>query len=137
MKAQKFTLSAITACFLLGVSGTAAMATGCGDGVLKDETFDGSLVVDSESSCAIISSTVQGDILVTNSDNVLLLNNKVGGKIRIETLTGDFKINRNVEAFVQKNISGRNFTCNNNTAIESFLNFAAKSFQGQCGPQFR
>ena len=88
MKLRKLFLSVATGGLLPGVSGGAAMAEGCGDGVIEGESFDGSLVVSGERSCSIISSTIQGDIRVTDSDNVLLLNNKVGGKIQVVRTDG-------------------------------------------------
>jgi hypothetical protein len=70
MKLQKLLMSTVAGCCLLGVSGGVAMAEGCGDGVLEGESFDSSLVVSDERSCAIISSTIKGDIRVRDTDNV-------------------------------------------------------------------
>jgi hypothetical protein len=70
-------------CLLVGVSGGAAMAEGCGDGVLQNETFDGDLIIFGEESCTIIGSTIGGNLSVRGVGNVLLLNNKVGGNIRV------------------------------------------------------
>jgi len=64
------------------------MADGCGDGVLQNESFDGSLIVRNELSCSIIGSDVKGDIIVRNTANILLLNNKVGGQIRVVRTDG-------------------------------------------------
>lgn len=77
----------IVICFafssLLIFATSAAMSTGCGDGVLQNETFNGNVIVSDEESCAIISSDIKGNLIVRDTDNVLLLNNKVGGRIRV------------------------------------------------------
>jgi hypothetical protein len=156
MKSQKLIRIAAISCVFLGVSGGAAMAEGCGDGLLQDETFEGNLVV-RDQSCSIISSTIEGNLRVINSGYVLLLNNKVGGSIRIrdggvanaiantvfggdlvvrdnhtaniienETLTGNIRVIGNTDALVQKNIATRNLICAENTTLDAFVNFAGK-----------
>jgi len=89
MKFKNFKLSINIAivCIML-LTSSAAMAGGCGDGVLENETFDGNLLVSLESSCAIISSTIKGNLTIKDTDNVLLLNNKVGGRIRVVRTDG-------------------------------------------------
>ena len=72
---------------LLVITSSAAMAEGCGDGVLENESF-GNLLVSLESSCAIISSTINGNLTIRGTDNVLLLNNKVGGRIWVVRTDG-------------------------------------------------
>jgi hypothetical protein len=155
MKTQKLLVIVAISCVLLGVSGGAAMATGCGDGLIQNETFDGSLIIRDEP-CAIISSTINGDVLVFNSDHVLLMNNKIGGSVKVvdsgvanviantvfngqifvgsndvanvienETLGGSIQVNRNINALVQKNLAGKNIHCYSNTTLASFLNHAA------------
>ena len=84
MKTQKLFVIAAVSCLLLGVSGGAAMAEGCGDGVLHNENFDGSLIIANEESCAIIGSNIEGDLSAINVSNLLLLNNKVGGTIWVK-----------------------------------------------------
>ena len=159
MKLQNLLLSAVTAFLFTGTAGGAAMAEGCGDGVLQNESFDGNLVVSDEFSCSIISSDIQGNLRVSDTDNVLLLNNKVGGNIRVvgtdgianviantvfsgnlvvrehgtanvienETLVGNIRVIGNTSALVQKNISGLNLICRENTDLSAFLNFAKAS----------
>ena len=160
MKFKNFTLKRAISYILL-LTSSAAMAAGCGDGVLENETFDGSLIVNDARSCSIISSTIEGNLIVRDTANVLLLNNVVGGRIRVlrtdgregfgvanviantvftgnlvvteyetanvlenETLSGNIRVNGNIEALAQKNISAGNLTCANNTSLRSFLNFA-------------
>ena len=65
-----------------------AELNGCGDGVLRNETFDGTLRVTGDEPCIIIGSTIQGDLRVINLPYVLLLNNKVGGIIRVDGNAG-------------------------------------------------
>ena len=159
MKLQNLLLSAVTAFLFTGTAGGAAMAEGCGDGVLQNESFDGNLVVSDEFSCSIISSDIQGNLRVSDTDNVLLLNNKVGGNIRVvgtdgianviantvfsgnlvvreygtanvienETLVRNIRVIGNTSALVQKNISGLNLICRENTDLSAFLNFAKAS----------
>ncbi len=79
---------------LLVITSSAAMAEGCGDGVLENETFENNLLVSLESSCAIISSTIKGNLTIRDTDNVLLLNNKVGGRIRVVRTDGQEGIGR-------------------------------------------
>ena len=90
MKTQKLFVIAAIVCLLVGVSGGAAMAelNGCGDGVLRGETFDSGLRITGDEPCVIISSTIQGDIRAINLPYVLLLNNKVGGIIRVDGNAG-------------------------------------------------
>ena len=163
MKTQKLLVIVAISCVLFGVSGGAAMAelNCCGDGVLRNETFDGTLRVTGDEPCVIISSTIQGDIRVINLPYVLLLNNNVGGNIEVdgnagngvanviantvlgeglfvrdqeiayvienESLTGDINVNRNIKAFVQKNIAAQDIICRSNTDLSSFLNLAGGS----------
>ena len=91
MRTQKLLVIAAISCVLFGVSGGATMAelNGCGDGVLRNETFDGTLRVTGDEPCVIIGSTIQGDIIVLNLPYVLLLNNKVGGEIRVDGNAGN------------------------------------------------
>jgi hypothetical protein len=89
MKTQKFIVIAAIVCLLVGASGGAAMAEGCGDGVLENETFEGNLVITDELSCSIIGSTIEGNLRVRDTFNVLLLNNKVGGSIRVIRTEGE------------------------------------------------
>ena len=158
MKTQKLLVIVAISCVLFGVSGGAAMAEGCGDGVIYNETIDGTLRVTGDEPCLIISSTIAGDIRVINLPYVLLLNNKVGGEIQVdgnagngvanviantvlgerivvrdheiayvienETLTGNIRVNRNVKAFVQKNIAAQDIRCRENTDLSAFLNLA-------------
>ena len=84
MKSLKLFVSVAVSCLLLGVSGGAAMAEGCGDGVLYNEPFNGNLVITDEESCAIIGNDIPGNLRASNVSNLLLLNNKVGGTIRVE-----------------------------------------------------
>jgi len=44
---------------------------------------------------------------------------------------GNIRVKNNITAVVQKNISGLNFTCRNNTDLDSFFNFAKASLN--CG----
>ena len=164
MKLRMRLMSIVVGLCFLGASVEAALADGCGDGVLQNETFDGNLVISDEFSCSIISSDIHGNLRVRDTANVLLLNNKVGGHIRVirtegregngianviantvfngnlvvreydtanvienETLVGDIRVIGNSIALVQKNISGRNFRCRENTALDSFFNFAKAS----------
>ena len=85
MKTQKLLVIVAISCLLLGVSSGAAMAEleGCGDGMLKDETFNSGLRITGNEPCVIIGCTIQGDIRAINLPFVLLLNNKVGGIIRV------------------------------------------------------
>jgi len=83
MKFQKLFVIAAIVCLLVGVSGGAAMAEGCADGLIQNETFEGNLVITDELSCSIIGSTIMGNLRVRDTANVLLLNNKVGGSIRV------------------------------------------------------
>ena len=88
MKLQKLLVSTAAIGCILGASGGAAMAEGCGDGVLENETFEGNLVVKNELSCSIISSTINGNLRIEDTANVLLLNNKVGGNLRVTRTEG-------------------------------------------------
>jgi hypothetical protein len=88
MKTQKLFLIAAISCMLLGVSAGAAMAEGCGDGVLQGEYFTGNLKITGDH-CTIISSTIAGNLRVINLDNVVLLNNTVGGKIEVDGNAGN------------------------------------------------
>jgi hypothetical protein len=163
MKTQKMLVIVAISCLLLGVSSGAAMAEGCGDGVLLGERFDGTLRVSDETSCTIIGSTIGGDLRIINVDNVLLMNNRVNGLIRVdgqdreansvanvientafggklvvrdyvtanvignETLNkneGDIRVIRNVSAFVQQNLAGRDLICRGNTAVDASYNAA-------------
>jgi DUF4097 and DUF4098 domain-containing protein YvlB len=154
MKSQKLLVIAAIVCLLVGVSGGAAMAGSCGDGLLQNETFDGNLVIRDEP-CSIIGSTINGNLRVINSDHVLLMNNKIGGSVRVrdggvatviantvfggnlvvkdndsahvienETLAGNIRVNFNTSALVQKNISVHDLICRENTSLDSFINFA-------------
>lgn len=69
------------------VTGGAALAEGCGDGVLSNETFDGNLRI-TDDSCSVIGTKIKGNLIVLNSDHILLLNNKVGGIIRVDANAG-------------------------------------------------
>ena len=89
MKTQKLFVIAAIVCLLVGVSGGAAMAEGCGDGVLRNETFDGTLRVTGDEPCVIIGCTIMGDLLVINVPYILLLNNKVYGEIRVDGNAGN------------------------------------------------
>jgi len=84
MRFQKLLLSAATAVLLAGVSAGSAMAEGCGDGVLINESFDDTLRVTDEFSCTIIGSTIGGQLRLINVQHVLLVNNRVDGEIRVE-----------------------------------------------------
>ena len=88
MKTQKLIVMAAIVCLLVGASGGAAMAEGCGDGFLQNETFDGNLLITGDEPCVIIGSTIQGDIRAFNLPYVLLLNNKVGGIILVDGIIG-------------------------------------------------
>ena len=88
MKTQKLIVMAAIVCLLVGASGGAAMAEGCGDGFLQNETFDGSLLITGDEPCVIMGCTIQGDIRAFNLPYVLLLNNKVGGIILVDGTTG-------------------------------------------------
>ena len=83
MKIQKLLVIVAISCLLLGVSSGAAMAEGCGDGLIQNETFDGNLRI-TDDSCTIIGSTIAGNLRVINSDYVVLINNRVGGNIRVD-----------------------------------------------------
>ena len=83
MKTQKLIVIAAIVCLLVGVSGGAAMAQTCGDGVLENETFDDNLVIRDEGSCTITGSTIPGNLRLINVRHVILLNNVVGGNIRV------------------------------------------------------
>ncbi len=83
MKTQKLLVIVAISCLLLGVSSGAAMAEGCGDGLIQNETFDGNLRI-TDDSCTIIGSTIAGNLRVINSDYIVLINNKVGGNIRVD-----------------------------------------------------
>ena len=87
MSFQKLILSAATAFLFAGVSGGAAMAEGCGDGLIQGETIDGNLRI-TDDSCTIVSSTITGNVRVLNSEHVVLLNNKIGGRIRVDGNAG-------------------------------------------------
>ena len=82
MRLHTLIISAAAACLLAGGSG-AALAEGCGDGILVGEYFDGNLVVRDQESCTIIGSVIVGNLRVRNVDNLLLLNNTVGGNLRV------------------------------------------------------
>jgi hypothetical protein len=90
LKIQKLIVIVAIVCLLVGALGGAAMAdlNGCGDGVLKDETFNSGLRITGDEPCVIIGSTIQGDIRAINLPYVLLLNNKVGGIIRVDGNAG-------------------------------------------------
>ena len=83
MRFQNLMVVAAMSCLFLGVSGRAAMAEGCGDGVLLGERFD-TLRVTDEDSCTIIGSTIDGDLRIINVRNVVLINNTVNGLIRVD-----------------------------------------------------
>ena len=83
MKTQKLLVIAAIVCMLVGVSGEAAMAGSCADGVIQNETFDGNLVIRNVTSCTILGSTIEGNLRLINVGNVLLLNNVVGGNLRV------------------------------------------------------
>ena len=89
MKTQKLLVIAAIVCLLVGTLGGAAMAEGCGDGVLKDEVFNSGLTIKGNEPCVIIGCTIQGDIRAINLPYVLLLNNTVGGIIRVDGNAGD------------------------------------------------
>ena len=91
MKTQKLLVIVAISCLLLGVSSGEAMAEleGCGDGMLKDETFNSGLRITGNEPCVIIGCTIQGDIRAINLPFVLLLNNKVGGMIRVDGNAGE------------------------------------------------
>ena len=86
MKTQKLIVIVAISCVLLSLSGGAAMAelNGCGDGQLINETFDGSLRITGDETCAIISCTIGGNIEVLNLPYILLINNRVGGGILVD-----------------------------------------------------
>jgi len=90
MKTQKLLVIVAISCLLLGVSSGAAMAelNGCGDGVLKDETFNNGLRITGDEPCVIIGSTILGDIRAINLPYVLLMNNRVSGIIRVDGNAG-------------------------------------------------
>ena len=83
MKTQKLLVIAAIVCLLVGTLGGAAMAEGCGDGVLKDEVFNNGLRITGDQPCVIIGCTIQGDIRAIDLPYVLLLNNKVSGIILV------------------------------------------------------
>jgi hypothetical protein len=87
MKTQKLFVIAAIVCFLVGVS-SAAMAEGCADGLIQNETFDGNLRI-TDDSCTIMGSTIAGNLRIINSDYVMLLNNKVGGTLRVDGNAGN------------------------------------------------
>jgi len=96
MRFQNLMVVAAMSCLFLGVSGRAAMAEGCGDGVLLGERFD-TLRVTDEDSCTIIGSTIDGDLRIINVDNVLLMNNLVGGLIRVDGRGADESVANVIE----------------------------------------
>jgi len=96
MKLQKLIGIAAIGCMALGASG-AAMAEGCGDGVIQGERFQGTLRVTGERSCTIIGSTIDGDLRIINVDNVLLMNNLVGGLIRVDGRGADESVANVIE----------------------------------------
>jgi hypothetical protein len=156
MKTYKLLVIVAIICLLAGLSSGVAMAEGCGDGLIQNETFSGNLRITNDS-CTIIGSTIEGNLRILNSKYVVLLNNKVGGNLRVdgnagdgvanvvantvfgdrlvvrdmeianvienETLTGDIRVVRNVNALVQKNIAAQDLRCNN-TTTDAFFNFA-------------
>ena len=69
--------------YIVSVGTAIAELEGCGDGVLKDETFNSGLRITGDEPCVIMGSTIQGDIRAINLPYVLLMNNKVGGMIRV------------------------------------------------------
>jgi len=83
MKTHKLLVIAAIVCLLVGTLGGAAMAEGCGDGVLKDEVFNNGLRITGDQPCVIIGCTIQGDIRAIDLPYVLLLNNKVSGIILV------------------------------------------------------
>jgi len=97
MKTQKLIVIAAIVCLLVGVSGGAAMAEGCGDGVIQGERFESTLRVTDERSCTIIGSTIRGDLRIINVDNVLLMNNTVNGLIRVDGREADESVANVVE----------------------------------------
>ena len=97
MKTQKLIVIAAIVCLLVGVSGEAAMAEGCGDGVIQGERFESTLRVTDERSCTIIGSTIGGDLRIINVDNVLLVNNTVNGLIRVDGQETDESVANVVE----------------------------------------
>ena len=97
MKPQKLIVIAAIVCLLVGVSGGAAMAEGCGDGVIQGERFESTLRVTDERSCTIIGSTIGGDLRIINVDNVLLMNNTVNGLIRVDGREADESVANVVE----------------------------------------
>ena len=97
MKTQKLIVIAAIVCLLVGVSGGAAMAEGCGDGVIQGERFESTLRVTDERSCTIIGSTIRGDLRIINVDSVLLVNNTVNGLIRVDGQETDESVANVVE----------------------------------------
>jgi hypothetical protein len=91
MKTQKLLVIVAISCVLYVVSVGTAMAEleGCGDGVLKDETFNSDLRITGDEPCVIIGSTIQGDIRAINLPYVLFMNNRVGGIIRVDGNAGE------------------------------------------------
>ena len=88
MNSQKLIVIVAISCLLLGVSSGAAIAEGCGDGLIQNETFDGNLRI-TDDSCTIIGSTIAGNLRIINSDYVVLLNNRVGGNLRVDGNSGN------------------------------------------------
>jgi hypothetical protein len=88
MKIQKFFVMAAIVCFVVGASVGTAMAEGCDDGFIQNETFDDTLRITGNEPCVIIGCTIQGDIRAFNLPYVLLLNNKVSGIILVDGMTG-------------------------------------------------
>ena len=97
MNSHKLMVVAAMSCLFLGVSSGAAMAEGCGDGVIQGERFEGTLRVTDERSCTIIGSTIGGDIRIINVDSVLLVNNTVNGRILVDGQEADESVANVVE----------------------------------------
>ena len=97
MNLQKLTVIAAMSGLFLGLSGGAAMAEGCGDGVIQGERFEGTLRVTDERSCTIIGSTIRGDLRIINVDSVLLVNNTVNGRILVDGQEADESVANVVE----------------------------------------
>jgi hypothetical protein len=99
----------------------------------------GSIIVTNVRNVVILNNTVGDTIRVDGNaktgDATVAFNTVLKGNLAVvemetasvvenETLTGDIKVNRNISAFVQKNLARNNLQCDENTSESFFFNFA-------------
>ena len=105
-------------------------------------TIAGNLTVTNVNNLLLLNNKVGGEIQIDGNANTgtanVIANTVMTGVLKVvdmevvnvienETLSGPIRVNNNISALVQKNISADNLSCKGNTALTSFFNFAVGS----------